>query len=109
MTRLQFLLTSILSALGSLIPWRRKRDYRSKIIATYDDMPPYQFGYTAITYTLMTKDGKWQWRTDDGREMSPLFNTIEEAVASKSSALSFQFVDASPRTSGISPSVPARS
>ncbi len=39
-------------------------------------------GYTETIYSLKTKDGKWQWRTDDGQEMSPVFDSEEEALAS---------------------------
>ncbi len=91
MTRLRFLLTAILSVLGALIPWRWKRGDRSRSfesgvrglnvkiypmeivsndLATWDH----------FTCTLMTKDGKWQWRTADGREMSPVFDSQEEAA-----------------------------
>ncbi len=110
MNRLQFLATSILSSLATLIPWKRRRNSRDKILACFDGMPPYSadelrsskpffmtirktihqqsgevepFGYIETRYTLMNSHGKWQWRTDTGLEMSPLFDTEEEALAFK--------------------------
>lgn len=71
MNRLRFLIVSTLVFLGTFIPWRRK--YK------VTDEP--SFGYTEITYTLKTKDGKWQWRTDDGADMSPVFDSKKAAMA----------------------------
>ncbi len=98
MTRLQFLLTSILSALGSLVPWRRKRTCRDKILSTLDGKPPFLLGFdpafgpdhSVFTYTLQTNDGKWQWRTVDGREMSPVFDSL--SVAEKFNSNTGQWV-----------------
>jgi hypothetical protein len=39
-----------------------------------------EVGYRRVHYTLKTKDGKCQWRTDDGVALSPEFTTQQCAL-----------------------------
>lgn len=81
MTRLQFLLASLLASVASFFPTKKLREY------------PY-IHYSTRIYALTTKDGKWQWRTFSGIEMSPVFDSKQSALAHVAKGQYVQFIRA---------------